>query len=119
MEKVCTPKNFSQNTKATVLIFQLDLNQELLTAILQEQKACLEIKPTIREIRATLGGRKNWVPADMLYFLDQVSHAILGLHEPINSLPSFSHYKYSGFLPLFGLNFLTTYNSNNLNGNIS
>lgn len=35
MEKVCTPKNFSQNSKAKILIFQLDLNQELLTAILQ------------------------------------------------------------------------------------
>lgn len=35
MEKVRTPKNFAQNTKAKVLIFQLDLNQELLTATLQ------------------------------------------------------------------------------------
>lgn len=66
------------------------------------------MKPLFGEIRATLSGRKNWVHGDLLYLLDQVWHAHLELHEPINSLHLPTVY-FSFFH--FGLNFLITYNS--------
>jgi len=60
-------------------------------------ESLFENETTIWRDRATLSGGKNWVRGDLLYLLDQVWHAHLELHEPINSLHR--------------LNFLITYNS--------
>lgn len=74
--KVCTHENFSRHTKAKALtFFVLDLNWGLLTVILQWCAGGLFENPAMGEIRATLSGRKNWVPGALLYLWDQVRHA--------------------------------------------